>query len=145
MKYDILFDLEIDEKEENYKRYFPDKKFKLTETENEIEEYDDEFSVRSVKFIGNLDEDQTKEFIENYGGYAKVEPVLADVIGMPSYFPAISPAIVIIDEMPYPPIYSGTIFITPVDETDEEFNTLKTLIEKGEKELIDYISNRLLY
>jgi hypothetical protein len=145
MKYDVLFNIEIDSKEKDYEKFLPDKKFKLTKTENEIEEIDDEFSVRSVKFIGNLDENQTKEFIEDYGGYAKVEPVLADVIGMPSCFPAICPAIVIIDEMPYPPVYSCNIFITPVDETDEEFNALKTLIEKGEKELIDYISNRLLY
>ena len=145
MKYDILFEISFDEKEKNYQKYLPDKKFNLTKTENEIEDIREDFSLRRIKFIGNLNEDQTKEFIEDYGGYARFEPVLADVIGMPSCFPAMCPAIVIIDEMPYPPIYSCTIFITPVDETNEEFNVLKTLIEKGEKELINYISDRLLY
>jgi len=146
MKYDVLFNLEINENEKDYDygRFLPDESFNLMKTDDEVEEYDDGFSIRSIKFIGTLDEEKTKEFIEEYGGYARVEPVLADVIGMPSYFPSICPALVIIDELPEPPIYSCSIFITPVDENEEEFNTLKSLIEKSEKDLINYISNRLL-
>jgi hypothetical protein len=146
MKYDILFDLEIEGGEKNYKRYFPDKKFKLTETENEIEEIEKDFSRREVKFIGTLNEKEAKEFIEDYSGYTKVEPCLAEVIGMPSYFPAVSPSVIIYDEMPYPPLESCYIFITPVPETEEEFNTLKALSEKdnNEKALIEYITNKLL-
>jgi hypothetical protein len=146
MKYDILFDLEIEGEEKNYKKYFPDKKFKLEETDNEVEEIEEDFSRREVKFIGTLNEKETKEFIEDYSGYTKVEPCLADVIGMPSYFPAVSPAIVIYDEMPYPPLLSCYIFITPVPENEGEFDTLKALSEKDDngKALIDYITNKLL-
>ena len=143
MKYDILFEISFDEKEKNYKKYLPDKKFKLTETENEIESITEDFSLRRVKFIGTLTEKEAKEFIEDYSGYTKVEPCLAEVIGMPSYFPAVSPAIVIFDEMPYPPVEGRSIFLTPIDENEEEFNTLRTLIEKSEKDLIDYITNKL--
>jgi len=170
MKYDILFNLEIDEKEKNYKRFFPDKKFKLRQTENEIEEIDEDFSIRSVKFIGTLNEKEVKEFIEDYSGYTKIEEnCLAEVIGMPSYFPAVMPAIFLYDEMPYPPVEGRSIFITPVPENEEEFNTLKSLTEKcyfdldnneekeaiasqtpaeraaNRKALINYIMDKLLY
>jgi hypothetical protein len=145
MKYDVLFEISFDEKEKNYKKYLPDKKFELTETENEIEDITEDFSIKRVKFIGTITEEQAREFIEDYSGYTKVEEAcLADVIGMPSYFPAISPAIFIYDEMPYPPIEDREIFITPVPETEEEFNTLRTLTEKSEKDLIDFITDKLL-
>jgi len=144
MKYDVLFEISFDEKEKNYQKYFPDKKFNLKETENEIENITEDFNLRRIKFIGTLTEEEMKEFIESCIGYAKVEPVVAPVIGMPSFFPDLCPAIIIFDEMPYPPVEGRIMFITPIDENETEFNTLRTLIEKSEKDLIDYITDRLL-
>jgi hypothetical protein len=145
MEYDVLFEVSFDEKEKDYQKYLPDKKFNLMQTENELEDITEDFCIRRVKFIGTLNEQQAKEFIEDYGGYARVEPCLADVLVIVSYFPVISPAIVIYDELPYPPIEGREIFITPVPETEEEFNKLKSLAEKDDngKSLIDYITDKL--